>query len=73
MMFRLDTDVTRALVREVTNRIESELGVRPTTFRAGRWGWGANVADALWKEGYRVDSSVTPLLDWSSSGGPDYS
>ncbi|NNF39109.1 MAG: coproporphyrinogen III oxidase [Gemmatimonadetes bacterium] len=58
MMFRLDTDVTRALVREVTNRIESELGVRPTTFRAGRWGWGANVAEALWKErGASISSS----------------
>jgi hypothetical protein len=72
MMFRMDAASNQAMIREITNRIQSELGVRPTTFRAGRWGWGRTVAEGLAAEGYRVDSSVSPLIDWRPFGGPDY-
>lgn len=72
MMFRLDPESNRLMIGEITRRIEAELGVRPTTFRAGRWGWGRSVATGLVAEGYLVDSSVSPLIDWTSMGGPDY-
>lgn len=72
MMFRLDAESNRLMVREITERIQAELGVRPTSFRAGRWGWGRSVATGLVTEGYHVDSSVSPLIDWTAMGGPDY-
>jgi len=72
MMSRLSAEENHAKLKEVGERINTELGIRPTTFRAGRWGFGASVADALVKEGYRIDCSVTPFLDWTSAGGPDY-
>ena len=73
MMFRFPVDVLRAKVRSLTRSIQSELGLTPSAFRAGRWSFGENVARALFDEGYRVDTSVTPFMDWSRGGGPDFS
>lgn len=73
MMSRLSVEVNRAKIRTVVGRLEDAFGVRPVTFRAGRWGFGPTVARALAEEGLVFDSSVSPFLDWSDSGGPDYS
>lgn len=40
--------------------------------RAGRWGFEAAHANALARLGLRADSSITPGMDWSSSGGPNF-
>jgi hypothetical protein len=72
MMFNLPGSLNRAKIAEVHRLIEAELGVVPTSFRAGRWGLGPTVAGALVELGYTVDSSVTPFLDWSGHGGPNY-
>ena len=72
MMHRLDPGLNRAKIAEVHRLIGSELGVVPTAFRAGRWSFGPSVADALVALGYRVDASVTPLMDWTELGGPDH-
>ncbi len=58
-----------ALHRQIIDRLE----MVPTSFRAGRWGFGPTVADALVTLGYSVDSSVAPLIDWTAEHGPDYS
>jgi hypothetical protein len=73
MMCNLSYDANHAKIGNVTCLIEAELGVHPTTFRAGRWGFGPTIAKALREHGYRVDCSVTPFVDWSPDGGPDYS
>jgi hypothetical protein len=73
MMCGLPLETNRAKVAEVTRLIRQELGVTPCTFRAGRWGFGPTVSEALASQGYIVDASVTPFLDWSAEGGPDYS
>ncbi|MEQ1855833.1 MAG: hypothetical protein ABL963_05130 [Longimicrobiales bacterium] len=72
MMGGLSAEVNRGKLQEVGARLESELGVRPRAFRAGRWGFGATVAQALALEGYAIDTSVTPFVDWRDAGGPDY-
>src|SRR5262249_7746499 len=48
--------------------------------RGGRWGFDSRYAALLVEEGYRVDCSVTPGVDWRGNpgapggrGGPDYS
>lgn len=43
-----------------------------TSHRAGRWGFDDRQAVILDRLGYTVDSSVTPGLDWSSTGAPDF-
>lgn len=73
MMNGLTFEENRALIATVANRIGSELGVTPRSFRAGRWGFGPTVARALVEEGFEADCSVSPFIDWSPRGGPDYS
>lgn len=48
-------------------------GIVPVSFRAGRWGFGPTVAQALTRLGYRIDTSVTPYVNWKANQGPDFS
>ena len=54
----------------LTRAIQENIGVRPVSFRAGRWGFDGNSVRLLEKLGYRVDSSVTPFYSWQKDGGP---
>jgi peptidoglycan/xylan/chitin deacetylase (PgdA/CDA1 family) len=47
-------------------------GQAPTTFRAGRFGIDAATLCVLPEFGYRVDTSVTPLVHHDEDGGPDF-
>lgn len=73
MMCNFGVEPNRAKIAAATRCVESELGVRPRSFRAGRWGFGPSVSMALAAEGYLVDASVSPFIDWTTDGGPDYS
>ena len=73
MMLHLPEAVNLAKLSLVTETIEAELGVRPRSFRTGRWGFGRSVSLPLSELGFSVDSSVSPFVDWSDIGGPDYS
>jgi len=73
MMCGLPLETNRAKIRELGGLFRRELRVPPRVFRTGRWALGPTVAGALKDEGYAVDCSVSPHIDWSSSGGPDYS
>ncbi|MCP3178141.1 polysaccharide deacetylase family protein [Desulfuromonas sp. KJ2020] len=53
--------------------IVKNFGVTPVSFRAGRWGFSSGVARSLAKLNYRVDTSVSPYIDWSEYDGPDFS
>lgn len=52
--------------------IRDRLDVTPRSFRAGRWGFSGAVATTLATLGYEVDTSVSPLVDWTPDAGPDY-
>ena len=56
----------------LTQRIEQAVGVRPTVYRAGRYGIGEHSAALLAGEGYTLDLSVRPAFDYSAQGGPDF-
>jgi hypothetical protein len=49
----------------LTTAIEQNLGYRPKSFRAGRWGISPLIIDQIKNLGYEIDSSTTPPLDWS--------
>lgn len=52
---------------------QRRLGYPPRSFRAGRFGAGANTISSLEKLGYVVDTSVTPHIYWEHpDGGVDY-
>lgn len=52
--------------------VERLAGRAPTSFRAGRFGLDGRSLGELSSFGYRVDTSVTPLVDHSDDGGPDF-
>lgn len=62
----------RAKLAALTERITSALGIRPTIYRAGRYGIGPNTAVLLEEAGYEVDVSVRPHFDYSNEGGPNF-
>ena len=75
----LPESLLRKKVEHLTQQIENTFGERPTSFRSGRFGFDETCAGILLDNGYVVDSSVTPYVDWSSqkgmpegTGGPDF-
>ncbi|MGQ9516288.1 MAG: hypothetical protein ACUVT1_03395 [Anaerolineae bacterium] len=61
-----------AKLETLTRQIERAVGRRPTSFRAGRFGMHGPLAGLLVRQGYLVDSSITPGLSWHRLGGPDF-
>lgn len=71
--------VMRDKIRTVTGLLEARLGRKMVSHRAGRWAFDARYAGMLLDEGYLVDCSVTPGVDWRAmpgdpdgNGGSDY-
>ena len=75
----LQEELLHAKLAALTEQIEACVGLRPTSFRAGRFGFDTKCARVLTDLGYLVDSSVTPLVSWRETpglpggpGGPDF-
>jgi hypothetical protein len=56
----------------LTNAIAAATGVRPVSYRSGRFGFSADHVTALERAGYLVESSVAPLFFEAHKGGPDF-
>jgi len=56
----------------LTDAIHTNVGVRPVSYRSGRFGFSAAHVSALERQGYRVESSVAPLFYEAHKGGPDF-
>jgi hypothetical protein len=61
-------EVERRKLQLLTEQFQVSFGYRPRSFRAGRFGIGANSIGLLERLGYVVESSVTPFVDWTSQG-----
>jgi hypothetical protein len=66
-------------IKILTDQVYSSFGLRPLSFRSGRYGFNEAVGRILSENSYIVDSSVTPFTDWTSikglkdgKGGPDF-
>ena len=68
----LPRELEEVKLATLRDAIESNFGVAPLIYRAGRYGLGPNTAELLAKHGIAIDTSVRPLFDYSSAGGPDY-
>ncbi len=60
-------------IRNLTDLIKVKLNITPVSYRAARYGADIATVKSLQKLGYKVDSSVTPKINWSNIGGPDHS
>jgi hypothetical protein len=61
-------ETEREKLQSTTNAFVSAFGRQPKSFRAGRFGVGANTIGLLEELGYAVDSSVTPFMRWGDAG-----
>ena len=68
----LPIELERAKLMALTERITTAVGIRPTIYRAGRYGVGPNSATLLEEAGYQIDVSVRPHFDYSNEGGPNF-
>lgn len=71
--------VMREKIRFLSRLLEDRFSQRMISHRAGRWAFDRRYAAMLLDEGYQVDCSVTPGVDWGGSlgypdgnGGSDY-
>lgn len=69
----LPPELEHEKLRVLTQTISENLGVQPRCYRAGRYGVGASTAEILLDQGYEIDFSVVPRVDFSAEGGPDFS
>jgi hypothetical protein len=61
-----------AQLEQLTSAVQSAVGVRPVSYRSGRFGFAPGHVTALEAEGYLVESSITPLFFEAHKGGPDF-
>lgn len=67
----LDKGLEEEKLAILTQTIEKRF-VRPTIYKAGRYGVGPNTANILAGLGYDIDLSPTPGFSYSGEGGPDF-
>ncbi len=68
----LPARLERAKLERLTEAIARNFGVRPTVYRAGRYGVGPATAGHIEDLGYEVDLSVVPYTSFAADGGPDF-
>jgi hypothetical protein len=68
----LPRELEAAKLAALSRQIERALGVRPTVYKAGRYGKGPNTEAILEEQGFEVDISPAPAMDLRADGGPDY-
>jgi hypothetical protein len=76
--FELPDNLFEAKSNNLHHEIEKNFEQAPTSHRAGRWGIDARTISWMKKNGYIVDTSVVPKINWNankgrSSFGPDFS
>lgn len=68
----LSPELEREKLRILTDAVATAVGASPTSFKAGRHGFGPATARHLVELGYTVDCSLLPHHDLRADGGPDF-
>ncbi len=61
-----------AKIKSITELFNECFGYHPKSYRAARFGADSDTLKWLVKLDYKVDTSVTPHINWQSKGGPDF-
>jgi len=70
-LHNLPPDLTRAKLESVYGLFDKH-GLRPTSFRGGRFSTSEVVQDFLRDKKFVADASVLPFSTWADDGAPDY-
>lgn len=69
----IDPALEKSKIADLTEILEQAVGVRPTSFKGGRWGASGQTIRGIHELGYDVDTSVCPVTDFRPyQDGPDY-
>jgi len=68
----LPRDQFERQVDALTTAITAAVGVRPVSYRSGRFGFSPDHVPALERAGYLVESSIAPLFYEAHKGGPEF-
>ncbi len=68
----LPLTLQRAKLETLTDKITQATGVRPISYRAGRYGLGSETMNMLTETGYVLDVSVRARFDYAPVGGVNY-
>ncbi len=69
----LDVSLELAKIEQLRDEIQRAFAVRPTVYKAGRYGIGAETVQTLAALGFEVDTSISPRMDFTDVGGPSFS
>ena len=69
----LSDEILAGKIRNITEQFQRAFRQAPAVYRAARFGADERTWRGLGELGYTVDTSVTPGIDWTSKGGPDFS
>jgi len=72
MLCNLHGDLISSKLEHLYTLFQNRIDGSPFSFRAGRWAINDAVVQALAELGIRVDTSVSPLVDWSKYYGPNH-
>ena len=73
MLFNLPKELQYKKIASLHEKIFENFKMEPVTFRSGRWGFDHTVAENIHRLGYKVDTSVSPYMNWEKYHGPDFS
>ncbi len=68
----LPVALEREKLARLVGEIERAFALRPTVYKAGRYGFGPNTSMLLEEAGFEVDTSLIPRTSYAESGGPDF-
>ncbi len=68
----LAAELERKKLQRLTDAIAESMGIRPTAYKAGRYGLGLNTAGILEDLDYRMDLSVVPYTSFAADNGPNF-
>jgi len=72
LCFDYSDEIEFGKLKNYHNFIKERLWVEPVSYRAARYWADINTIRSLKKLWYKVDSSVTPWIDWSKQWGPNF-
>lgn len=67
-----EKEVVRKKINNYNKLFVDKMGFSPLSYRGGRFGLNADILTVLSEYGYKVDSSVAPLMNYSADGGPNF-
>ncbi len=68
----LDEERFEQQLAHLSGALAASVGIRPVSYRSGRFGLGASHVTSLERSGFHIDSTVVPLFNETHKGGPDF-